>query len=156
MVGNRFLLHALNKKFLFDPVSISVSHKTGQVDGRLLVNNVKSEQSTRIVSTGMCVAWENRSTSDILLLSIVHCVLRLRLTDCWNAPCTALAGGMLMAAPAVEGIDLFKIAGRSISGWIPSYKPGHPGHVQQPFCSQLEARLFDKWEVVHRRGGDGG
>jgi len=27
---------------------------------------------------------------------------------------------MLMVAPAVEGIDLFKIAGRSISGWIPS------------------------------------
>lgn len=47
-----------------------------------------------------------------------------------------------MAAPAVEGIDLFKIAGRSISGWIPSYKTGHPGHVRQPFCSQLEARLL--------------
>src|SRR5437870_13610074 len=28
--------------------------------------------------------------------------------------------GSLMVAPAVEGIDLFKIAGRSISGWIPS------------------------------------
>jgi hypothetical protein len=32
--------------------------------------------------------------------------------------------GMLMVAPAVEGIDLFKIAGRSISGWIPSLKTG--------------------------------
>jgi hypothetical protein len=49
---------------------------------------------------------------------------------------------MLMVAPAVESIDLLKIAGRSISGWIPSYKTGHPGHVQQPFCSQLEARLL--------------
>ncbi len=29
-----------------------------------------------------------------------------------------------MVAPAVEGIDLFKIAGRSISGWIPSLKTG--------------------------------
>jgi hypothetical protein len=41
-----------------------------------------------------------------------------------------------MVAPAVEGIDLFKIAGRSISGWIPSLKTGTT--VRQPFCSQLE------------------
>ena len=27
-----------------------------------------------------------------------------------------------MVAPEVQGIDLFKIAGRSISGWIPSLK----------------------------------
>jgi hypothetical protein len=27
-----------------------------------------------------------------------------------------------MVTPAVDGIDLFKIAGRSISGWIPSLK----------------------------------
>ncbi len=27
-----------------------------------------------------------------------------------------------MVAPAVEGIDLFNIAGRSISGWVPSLK----------------------------------
>jgi hypothetical protein len=31
---------------------------------------------------------------------------------------------MLMVAPAVEGIDLFKIEGRSISGWVPSLKTG--------------------------------
>jgi hypothetical protein len=30
------------------------------------------------------------------------------MTDRWNAPETALAGRMLMVAPAVEGIDLFK------------------------------------------------
>ena len=45
-----------------------------------------------------------------------------------------------MVAPAVEGIDLFKIAGRSISGWIPSLKTGTV--VRQPFCSQLEERLL--------------
>ncbi len=45
-----------------------------------------------------------------------------------------------MVAPAVEGIDLFKIAGRSISGWIPSLKTGST--VRQPFCSQLEERLL--------------
>jgi hypothetical protein len=44
-----------------------------------------------------------------------------------------------MVAPAVEGIDLFKIAGRSISGWIPSLKMG--AAVRQPFCSQIEERL---------------
>ncbi len=47
-----------------------------------------------------------------------------------------------MTAPAVRGIDLFKIAGRSISGWIPSFKTGAPGHVRQPFCSHLEGRLL--------------
>ena len=45
-----------------------------------------------------------------------------------------------MVAPAVEGIDLFKIAGRSISGWIPSFKTGMPSPTRQPFCSQLEER----------------
>src|SRR5438552_1059858 len=40
--------------------------------------------------------------------------------------------GVLMVAPAVEGIDLFKVAGRSISGWIPSFKTGAVGHVRQP------------------------
>jgi transposase len=47
-----------------------------------------------------------------------------------------------MAASGVRGIDLFKIAGRSISGWIPSFKTGNPHHVLQPFCSQLEERLL--------------
>ena len=51
-----------------------------------------------------------------------------------------------MVAPAVEGIDLFKIAGRSISGWIPSLKTGSP--VRQPFCSQLEERLL-MWLEYH-------
>src|SRR5215471_2748260 len=53
---------------------------------------------------------------------------------------------MLMVAPAVEGIDLFKIAGRSISGWIPSLKTGTS--VRQPFCSQLEERLL-LWLEYH-------
>ena len=45
-----------------------------------------------------------------------------------------------MVAPEVQGIDLFKIAGRSISGWVPSLKTGTV--VRQPFCSQLEERLM--------------
>src|SRR5260370_39982293 len=51
-----------------------------------------------------------------------------------------------MVAPAIEGIDLFKIAGRSISGWIPSLKTGST--VRQPFCSQLEERLL-MWLEYH-------
>jgi hypothetical protein len=37
-----------------------------------------------------------------------------------------------MVTPAVDGIDLFKIAGRSISGWIPSDKTGTASPVRQP------------------------
>src|SRR5215471_6973842 len=54
-----------------------------------------------------------------------------------------------MVAPAVEGIDLFKIAGRSISGWIPSLKTG--AVVRQPFCSQLEEPLL-MWLEYHPLG----
>jgi len=43
-----------------------------------------------------------------------------------------------MVAPAAQGIDLFKIAGRSISGWIPSLKTGAATPRRQPFCSQTE------------------
>jgi transposase len=53
-----------------------------------------------------------------------------------------------MVAPAVEGIDLFKIAGRSISGWIPSFKMGAASPVKQPFCNQLEERLL-MWLEYH-------
>jgi hypothetical protein len=53
-----------------------------------------------------------------------------------------------MVAPAVDGIDLFKIADRSISGWIPSFKTGTVSHVRQPCCSQLEERLM-LWLEYH-------
>jgi hypothetical protein len=54
-------------------------------------------------------------------------------------PQLAFPGEMLMVAPTTRGIDLFKIAGRSISGWIPSLKTGTT--IRQPFCSQLEERF---------------
>src|SRR5258707_1236881 len=53
---------------------------------------------------------------------------------------------MLMALPSIKGVDLFKIANRSISGWIPSLKTGTT--VRQPFCSQLEERLL-LWLEYH-------
>src|SRR5947207_10330607 len=56
--------------------------------------------------------------------------------------------GRPMVVPAVEGIDLFKIAGRSISGWVPSFKIGADSSVKQPFCSQLEERLL-LWLEYH-------
>jgi hypothetical protein len=48
----------------------------------------------------------------------------------------------LMAEMGVRGIDLFKIAGASISGWIPSFKTGETRPTRQPFCSQMEEQLL--------------
>jgi len=56
-----------------------------------------------------------------------------------------------MVAPEVQGIDLFKIANRSISGWIPSLKTGTT--IRQPFCSQLEERLL-LWLEYHPQDTD--
>jgi hypothetical protein len=53
-----------------------------------------------------------------------------------------------MVVPAVEGINLFKIAGRSISGWILSFKMNADSPARQPFCSQLEERLL-LWPDCH-------
>ena len=46
-----------------------------------------------------------------------------------------------MSEIGVRGIDLFNIAGESISGWIPSWKTGEARPSRQPFCSQMEERL---------------
>jgi Mu transposase, C-terminal len=63
-----------------------------------------------------------------------------------------------MAMQALKGVDLFKIAGRSISGWIPSLKTGTEVPIRQPFCSQLEERLLLWLEyhpaVAHYARGD--
>jgi hypothetical protein len=47
-----------------------------------------------------------------------------------------------MSETGVRGIDLFKIAGESISGWIPSWKTGGSRASRQPFCSLMEERLL--------------
>jgi len=52
-----------------------------------------------------------------------------------------------MVASEVQGIDLFKIANRSISGWVPSLKTG--ATIRQPFCSQFEERLLYRRAVGH-------
>src|SRR6266536_5738619 len=62
---------------------------------------------------------------------------------------SARTGGTPMGSPATEGIDLFKIANRSISGWVPSFKMGSAAApVKLPFCSQLEERLI-LWLEYH-------
>ncbi len=54
-----------------------------------------------------------------------------------------------MVALEVQGIDLFKIANRSISGWVPSFKMGSAAApAKLPFCSQLEERLL-LWLEYH-------
>jgi len=48
-----------------------------------------------------------------------------------------------MSEPGIHGIDLFKIAGESIAGWIPSFKTGAEARpTRQPFCSQMEEQLL--------------
>ena len=47
-----------------------------------------------------------------------------------------------MSENGIRGVDLFKIAGESISGWIPSWKLGGPKPSRQPFCSLMEERLL--------------
>lgn len=43
--------------------------------------------------------------------------------------------------PGTPGLDVFKIAGHSISGFVHSFKTGDPRRVRQPFTSRLEERL---------------
>jgi len=40
-----------------------------------------------------------------------------------------------------RGLDVFKIAGRSISGYLHSFKTAHASHVRIPFTTLLEERL---------------
>ena len=47
-----------------------------------------------------------------------------------------------MSEIGIRGIDLFKIANESISGWIPSWKMGGQKPTRQPFCSLMEERLL--------------
>ena len=65
---------------------------------------------------------------------------------------------LLLSETGIRGIDLFKIAGESISGWIPRWKLGGPKPARQPFCSQMEERLLMFLEyhpqVVGYGGGD--
>lgn len=43
--------------------------------------------------------------------------------------------------PSTPGLDIFKIAGRSISGFLPSFKTGESHHVRMPFTTRLEEQL---------------
>jgi len=43
--------------------------------------------------------------------------------------------------PGTPGLDVFKIAGRSISGFVHSFKTGDPRRVRQPFTTLLEHHL---------------
>jgi hypothetical protein len=45
------------------------------------------------------------------------------------------------ARRGTPGLDIFKVAGQSVCGFLPSFKTGDPRRVRQPFTSQLEERL---------------
>ena len=44
--------------------------------------------------------------------------------------------------PGTPGLDIFKIAGKSISGYVSSMKTGDERQVRQPYMSTLEQRLL--------------
>jgi hypothetical protein len=44
--------------------------------------------------------------------------------------------------PGTPGLDIFRIAGKSISGYVPSKKTGDERQVRQPYMSTLEQRLL--------------
>lgn len=46
-----------------------------------------------------------------------------------------------IAHRAHPGLDLFKISGQTISGFLPSFKTGNKSHIRQPFTTLLEERL---------------
>lgn len=63
----------------------------------------------------------------------VHCSVEMEIHICKE---------LLMSEIGIRGIDLFKIANESISGWIPSWKMGGQKPTRQPFCSLMEERLL--------------
>ena len=67
------------------------------------------------------------------LVPRVHCSVEMEIHGCRE---------LLMSETGIRGIDLFKIAGESISGWIPSWKMGGQKPTRQPFCSLMEERLL--------------
>src|SRR6266700_3840813 len=68
-----------------------------------------------------------------VLVGRVHCSVEMEIQGCKELP---------MSENGIRGIDLFKIAGESISGWIPSWKLGGPKPSRQPFRSLMEERLL--------------
>ena len=58
-----------------------------------------------------------------------------------------------MVAPAVDGIDLFKIAGQLHFGVDSQLQNRTASHVRQPFCSQLEEQLLLSWNIIPRWPG---
>jgi hypothetical protein len=46
-----------------------------------------------------------------------------------------------VSRPGTPGLDVFKIAGQSISGFLPSFKTGDSRRVRVPFTTHLEEQL---------------
>jgi hypothetical protein len=53
--------------------------------------------------------------TSVELVARVHCSVEMEIHRCKE---------LAMSQSGIRGIDLFKIAGESISGWIPSWKLG--------------------------------
>src|SRR5437764_35511 len=68
-----------------------------------------------------------------VLVARVHCSVEMEIQGCKE---------LAMSENGIRGVDLFKIAGESISGWLPSWKLGGHKPARQPFCSLMEERLL--------------
>ncbi len=69
----------------------------------------------------------------------------------------AATGHSSRSLPGTRGLDIFRIAGQSISGWLPSYKTGGAGKGIQPFTTQMEFLLalyleYHPWVTHYQRG----
>src|SRR5260370_33255212 len=67
-----------------------------------------------------------------VLVARVHCSVEMEIHGCKELP---------MSENGIRGVDLFKIAGGSISGWIPSWKLGGQKPARQPFSSLMDERV---------------
>lgn len=70
-----------------------------------------------------------KATSDRILYSVL-------LGDFMETPPSSPSARL-----GTPGLDVFKIAGASISGYVPSEKTGDRKYIRQPYTSILEQRL---------------
>ncbi len=75
-----------------------------------------------------------------------------------RATMTARRGAQVSPSlQGTRGLDIFAIAGASISGWYPSYKTDGAGPARHPFTTQLEFVLglsleYHPWVRTYQRG----
>src|SRR5215469_18393542 len=84
-------------------------------------------------------------------------VFRFR-TTFWRVRAVQTPSSTPPTRSGTPGLDVFKIAGRSISGFLPSFKTSNDHQVRMPYTSTLELKLALYLEyhahVRHYQRGD--